>query len=461
MGGKSDRHSEGDVALTPPAPEASHAAPATRLRSTADPAWLNDADEIRDAVIAHLRMSFGYSLGDADFQDLAQEAFAEILRREAQGTEIREPRAFAKRVAWRDARDLLQARGKSEATVADPQGRELEFVEDWRGDPETELIRRSELSRAIEAAERLPVAEQAVYRSRFVDELKPKDACKSLRISRPAYYRHLRSAEVTVAAALEDSRFEAIERELIGAYVSGTATARELRRAKRLISADPNAAALARELWSIHRGAAAVLPVPALEPLTEPSVFERLAGSLAGARDRISSASGQSPEEVAAHLGLSGTGRTVGAAGGGTLAALGLTGGAGKIAAGCLLTGALTAACVVTGVIPTGQADNRGAAGAAIAEGPSRARTAKPPNPALVERAAPGQSRPEPAKADVSNRGPSVRNGSSESVSPAVEPSTPPGEQEFGVPSAAPAPSPTEAPGGAASTSEVQQEFGP
>lgn len=407
MGGNSDRDEGGDVALASPAPATRHTAAASRPKTTGEATWVKDADAIRDAVIAHLRASFGRSLAEADFQDLAQEAFAQILRREAQGTEIREPQAFAKQVAWRDARDLLQARGTSEAAVADPQGRELELVEDWRGDPEAALIRRSELSRAIEAAERLPGPEQAVYRSRFVDGLKPGEVCRRLRISRPSYYRHLRCAEVTVAAALEDKRFAAIERELIGAYVSGTATAGELRRAKRLIGADPNAAALARELWSIHRGAAAVLPVPALEPFADSSVFERLAGSLAPARERATGLSGQSPEEVVMHLGLSGVGRTTGVAGGGTLAALGLTGGAGKIAAGCLVAGALTAACVVTGVIPTGLGDDRGdATDAAIAEGSRRARAQEPPNPALVEREAPGEPRSEPDEADPANRRP-------------------------------------------------------
>lgn len=161
-------------------------------------------------------------------------------------------------------------------------------------------------------------------------------------------------------------------------------------------------------------------------------------------------------EQAATAGNASGAGRAVGAGGAGVLTKLGLTGGA-KIAAGCLATGAVTAACVVTGLVPGGALD--GDDGREAVESGAFERIDLP----AIERDIVNSSG-RVGTADASRNEklePDSTRDRGESVSPAVDPSTPPGEQEFGVASAAPAPSPPAAPGGAASTDDVQKEFGP
>lgn len=412
--------------------------------------WAAVAAEVSRAITVYLRGSFRGSLNEQDFEDLAQDALVELHRRIAAGEEIRDPRAFAKRVAWRDARDLVQ---KRRPVPSDPHGRLFQSVEDRAEDPEARLVGRAELARAIEAAERLSREEQLVYRTKFVEGLNVREACRDLGLTRSTYYRRLRAAVAAVEETLEPERYAALQRELLRSYVTGIGTWGERRRAKRLLASDPAAAVMARELRDLHHGAAAALPVPAIEQVGDLSAVERIGQVAASVRDRLAGLGDQSPEQIAAELSASGTGRAAGVGTGGLLAHLGLAGGAGKVAVACLGAGAVTAVCVVSGVVP-GIDLRTGDVTPAKAKAERTPRT-QPPNPALVR-----EGETSPARSVTETQPKAEKSADTEAVSPAVAPSAPPVEQEFGVASAT-APDSAEAPGGAASASDVQQEFGP
>lgn len=419
--------------------------------------WSDGAKQIAAAVVLHLRASFKGALNEQDFEDLAQEALLEIHRRRVAGEPIRDLAAFAKRVAWRDARDLVQNRCVS---PSDPQGRLLNSVEDRAADPEARLIARAELARAIEAAERLTPEQQLVYRSRFVEQLKPRESCRKLGLSRQTYYFRLRSAMSAVQEALEAERFASIERELIGAYLAGTSSAAEGRRARRLLAADPHAAALARQLRDLHHGAAAALPLPAMDRIPDPSILDRLAGAIADGRDRLVATGGDhGSEQIATQLSASGAARAGGAGAGGVIAQFGLAGGAGKIVASCLATGAAATACVAAGVLPAPSLSGRGEAEKQVPSARESSAQLEPaPKPAAP--AQPSQvDEPPPAPPGET---PPAEEPPPEPVEP-VDSTTPAGEQEFGVASAATTSSSVS--GGASSSgggdgSPARREFG-
>ena len=421
-------------------------------------AWAEAAEEIRVAVIRHLRASFQGSLNEHDFEDLAQETLIEIHCRVVAGDEVRDPRAFAKRVAWRKARDMVQGR---RAAPSDPQDRVLTELSDEGGDPEARLLVRAELARAIEAAERLTTAQQVVYRSRFVEQLTPRETCRRLRLNRQTYYSRLKAAVSAVEETLEPERFAALERELLSGYLAGTSNASERRRARRLLAADPHAVALFRELRELHQGAAAVLPVPIVDRAGDLSIGERMLGAFDSLRDRLGGAGGDPlAEQAVSQLSGTGAGRAAGTAGGGMLAKLGLAGGTGKLVASCVAGGAVATVCVATGIAPFlgGSVDRDGAAAQRRAES-SNPRPVAVPDRVATETKAVAAPPARTRRREKTTRE-EARNGPA-SVSPAVDPATPPVEQEFGVAAAAPAPNPANRPGGAASQEDVQQEFGP
>lgn len=422
-----------------------------------DGGWSDGAKQIAAAVVRHLRASFGGSLNEQDFEDLAQEALLEIHRREVAGERIRDMRAFAKRVAWRDARDLLQNRC---VWPSDPQGRLLNSVEDRGGDPEARMIARAELARAIEAAERLTPEQQLVYRSRFVEQLEPRESCRRLGLNRQTYYFRLRSAVRAVQEALEADRFASIERELLSAYVAGTSSAGERRRARRLLAADPHAAALARELRDLHHGAAAALPLPAVDRIPDPSILDRLAGAIAAARDRfIAPGSDHGAEQIATQLSASGAARAGGAGAGGVMAQLGLAGSAGKIVASCLATGAAATACVAAGVLPAPALPGRAEA---ERKAPSAREASADILPAPAPPSPPSQVGTETPLEPQQEETPPAEEPPPEPAEP-VAPTAPAEEQEFGVASAAT--STSSGSGGASSSgggggSPAAREFG-
>jgi RNA polymerase sigma factor (sigma-70 family) len=412
----------------------------------------------RRAVIAHLRVHFGGSLSEEDFEDLAQEALLEVHRRARQGETIRDARAFMKLIAWRDARDLVV---KQRPRAADPHGSLLQGVSDEKADPEARLIRRAELASAIEAAERLPREEQAVYRLHFIQGVKPREACKALGIPRSTYYLRLAQAVDLVEATLAPERYAEVQRELLSRFVSGTASLGERIRARRLIKADPLAAAVARELRRVHDSAAATIPAAVIGGKSDGWTLGRVGHAVAELRGRMAGARADTGSEQAAAQLSTGSARGAGAGGAGLLAKLAGGGTASKLFLTCLAGGAAATTCAVTGVVPGvhlagGRADTppaRHAAPPEIRPLPASIGTA-PSQPQAAPWGSDGQAEPPVA-------GPPPEPAPSPEPTTTTTPiaaSAPPTQQEFGVPAAATSSSGSGGGGGAAA---ARREFGP
>ena len=201
-------------------------------------------DELVREVVAHLRVHFGEALTAEEREDLAQSAYCELLDKERVGEVIEAPLALIKRIAWRDARDLLRDRREA---ATDPSAPLFFALRDPGATPERRLLARAALARALEAVEQLDEPQRAAHRA-CIAGLAPRAASLALGIPRSTYCYRLRRAIDTLEATVDGARFRAVELTLLGAYVAGIATVEERRRAERLVSADPHAAAVARRL---------------------------------------------------------------------------------------------------------------------------------------------------------------------------------------------------------------------
>jgi RNA polymerase sigma factor (sigma-70 family) len=445
---------------------------AARIGTASWSAGSRNVESDRRRVIAYLRPRFGRALNEDDFEDVAQEAWTTMLRRERRGETIRDPLAFMRSVAWRTARDMLRDRHD---TAVDPSDQVLEATEDPGGSPAMRMSQRVDLARAIEAVEQLPAAERAAYRSRFLEELTTREACKRLGVARSTYHDRLRRAIESVQATLEPKRFAELERKLLGAYVAGLASRAEERRAERLIRTDPHAAAVARELQRAHEATAAALSPVVLDRGAHAGLADRLAAIPDKAREVVASVTGRGGEasDVAGSSTIGGgAGRGAGAAATGGLSKLAGLGTAGKIAAACLGTGAAATACVAAGVVPgaslVGHHDpaTRPAVTRPVVQRPTPATDATLPTTPPSQAGA--DTRPPPNAGAPQAPEPQPETTTTTQVPPTpdpVAPSTPAGQQEFGVASAA---APASAPGsgstgggGGGGGSPAAREFGP
>jgi RNA polymerase sigma factor (sigma-70 family) len=435
----------------------------------------HEVADVRAAVRDRVRRSFRGSLTEADIEDAIQDAWEALLRASRQ-TQIRDPRAFASDVGWRAARALAR---RARPIPVDPSDAALVELEDSRVSLVEQIDDRARFARLIEALEQLDDDKREAFELRFVRKLRHEEACELLGITRSAYFKRLRAAKARVEGAmgLDCRLFERRERRLLSDYVAGMLRGRAQMRARRLIAADPRAAALARELRQSHDAAAITLPALGVVAATG-SPSGRLVGLFDAMRETASEALGRSPQtgELAnAPAIAAGGARGAGAAGAGLLAkALGGLG-AGNIALGCIGGGTLaTLACVATGVISL---PGRGELHDAQREPVPETRIAPPTSAAsslsVVGLVARESARPAVRPAvDDSARGEDPHRGdeskssdiATRSTSSPVAPTAPAVEQEFGVASAATrvsgAPPDTNDSNGA-SASTVRGEFGP
>ena len=184
----------------------------------------------------------------------------------ARGNEVREPAAFLRTVVSRAALKRL-SRG-SVANSSPTRAKDVFDLVAVEGDPERALQARLETAWLAEALDGLSGGSAPVYGARFVDELDARDRLEAARLSlRPTYFRRLQAATSKVEAVMgAEERIGAEQRALVRTHVLGIGSKRVARRARRLIQSDPAVAAEARELRSLHRGAALLLPPLALVP---------------------------------------------------------------------------------------------------------------------------------------------------------------------------------------------------
>lgn len=394
-------------------------------------------------VARYLRRCFDGSLNRQDYEDLAQDAYRQLLELEHGGEEIHDRLELMKTIAWRDARDQLQSQSLprpiapdspllSEARLAAPE-------------PDERIDERAELARAIEAVEELPCAAQAAYRARVVDGLSIAEAASRLGVHRATLCRQVRAAVETVAAVRTASGAELARRRILSVYIAGVASARERRRAERLLAADPRAVAVARELRRLHEGAAAAIPAEVVDRTTHPSIIDHVVALSQAARDRITGVgSDQSFGDVATQASSSGTARGAGAGAGGALAHLAGSATTAKIVATCLAGGAAAATCAVTGVVPAVHLDS-GSPKPPPTPAHRVVQSAPPPEigpPPTATQTTPSPSHTEPAPSPqpdpqvTTTTTPTTTTTTTTTTTP-IAPSTPPAQQEFGVASAA------------------------
>ena len=353
----------------------------------------------------------------------------------------------------------------------------IHAVPDDRTLPDERATKLEESRIARDLLATLPPRRRAVLLFRYGWGLEPRQICGLVKGLSPRAYRKEITRGVDELAQklrlLEHGQWCADREPVLKAYAAGLADAEQERQARRHLSHCRRCREFVGKLSGhLHDIGSSLALVGGVDVFGDGqlSLSDRLSDVVHRVRETAGNAlathPGDGAEDVVTRVAsLPGGPRGAGAAGAGVLAKLAGLGSAGKLAAACLGGGAAATACVVTGLVP---ADLRG-------------REARAPDRPAVERVA-SESAPAPpvtppsqsandateAPVPVSNEEPAEVGTSQEPPAPEPEPalpiapSAPPGEHEFGVASAGPAPagasgSPSSGGGG----SPAQREFGP
>lgn len=442
-----------------------------------------DASELLERAKRALRYDarIGPSLSEEEREDLASDTYERLLRRHRRGQlHNRGLISLTQTTALNLARNYLAHRNFQ--GPGDPSSED--FVRSGHVDaPDEALFRKVDLVGGIEAAEQLPEEQKRVYRALVVDELRPAEAIRRLRMRRSTFFKYRKLAFDHVTSALletEESPAAQQRHRLLAAYDAGTANARERARARRLLKTDPLARA---ELLALRRGhevAAVGLPVASIAQSMDAGyaegIVERLAAAAGRGRDALSNAvhryGGDAADTPAAIAG-SGAGRGAGAAGAAILGKIAAAGTGAQVAGVCVGGGgAALVACLATGVIAlpsSGQSLPDDEVDVPRREEVARERAFEPvaTMPSQVGHPAPRVAetqRPEPREATDQPVEP-PDDVVPDAPEPVVAPTASAETQEFGVAAAAtpatgPAPADTNDSNGA-SAGTVRQEFGP
>lgn len=308
--------------------------------------------ELLEAARRHLRIRFSLRSNE-EHEDIAGIAYEEFLRKLNRGDEIHSPKALIKRIAEQRMKDqVVKARSAVHGAVAiDPHSTVLESLIDEETDLEAALIDRAERARVRASVEGLlSKGERDVYYLRFERELAAKEAAAALGVSRPTYFRVLRSAidKVQGVVGIPDS-FSEVQMKLICGYLAGPGD-RDYAAGKELIDCDPQSRVVALQQAGLHKGVAALLPPVGLTAGSD--LMEGATGGLVRFKERLFGSASEAADATASTVASGGGSRGAGtAAGGGVLA---MIGGAGtKVAAVCAGTAAAAACASAVGVLPS------------------------------------------------------------------------------------------------------------
>lgn len=424
--------------------------------------------ELLDAARRHLECTFS-TRSREEHEDVAGIAYEEFLRKLNRGEEIRKPRALIKRIAEQRMKDqFAEARSAVHKAVAiDPHSATLQGLVDEETDLETALIDRAERARVRASVEGLlSQSERDVYYLRFERELAAKEAAATLGVSRPTYFRVLRSAidKVQGVVGIPDS-FSEVQLKLISAYLAGPEDP-DYAAGEELIASDPQSRAVALQQAGLHKGVAALLPPVGI--VGDPGLAEGASGGLLRLKERLVGSASDAADATASTVAATGGSRGAGAAaGGGVLAAIG--GAGAKVAAVCAGTAAAAACASAVGVLPSAvdpwhlnQSKEEAKAEARSSEDSAPAAPADPtPSPS------PDIYTPPPAPDPKPDEGQGGGGGSSADTEPAPPPVEPTPVQQQ-VDPLAPAPSSTSSSGsgggggggGSGGASAAEKEFG-
>ncbi len=294
----------------------------------------------REAVVRMLRREFPRLHAEVD--ELYQQAWIEFLELRATGTRIDNPRALLQKIAWRAARARLR---RKKPDLVEPASSTLTTAPDLSPLPDEYAQVRLDADALRVVVESLDQRQAAAIKLRFDHGLNAKEIQRRLNVSPKRLEKIVTEAYAELAAQLHqgsdgESAWLRRQRSLLLACETGLASARQRRRAQRVIDAHPACRAMLAEMRATLNGAAALLPVPVLvtpERADAPiqSLLDRLADAWASAR--------QLPYEIANRAApITNTAEQVGGAGGATVG----SGAAAKIVAMCIAAGGTAALCV-------------------------------------------------------------------------------------------------------------------
>jgi len=294
----------------------------------------------RDAVLRMLRREFPRMHNE--LEELYQQAWIEFLELRASGAEIDNPRALLQKIAWRSARARLR---RKKPQLLEPSSETLVFAPDSAPLPDEVAQVHIDADRLRAVVESLDERQAAAIKLRFDCGLSSKEIQRSLGVTPKRLEKIVTDAYAALAEQLQlmedgETPWLRRQRSLLLACEIGLASARQRRRAQRVVEADPACRAMLAEMRRTLHDAAALLPVPAV---TAPERSELAVHSFLDRMSDLWSSVRHAPSEAVQRLApASSSAEQAGSAAG---AALGV-GATAKIVAACIAAGGTAALCV-------------------------------------------------------------------------------------------------------------------
>lgn len=390
----------------------------------------------RDEVMALLHSSFA---GLSDLEELYQEAWAEVLEKQARGHAIHDVGALLWTIAWRRGCDRMR---KQQAIAHDPTSHALVGRVDSRALPDETVEVGVDAAVIWQVVDSLEPRQAAVIKMRFGRHMSSREIQQELGVSSKRLEKIVTRAYSQVEEALasdegEEPQWRRRQRSLLLACELRLASAAQRRQAKRMVREDPACRAMLAEIRSTLEGAAAILPLPLVTAEATGRLNRvrlEIVDRIAAARDQIVEWFSRAPQHVSSIEQASAGGAA--SVGGGLALKATLT---------CVAVTGTAVVCVTGGVIDTNPAKPvRGQASAPERQtkpkaAPLRIEQARVTAPVAIKKpkratkpepvaraAAPPP--PSPAPPESTEFGPGTVGSSSPAPVPAAAPTTGSGE---------------------------------
>lgn len=430
-----------------------------------------------------IRRAFGRAFCEDELEDIYGNAWLGTLRalerRQASLTDD-EIRKYLFTAVAHQASKELRRRGRKPTAPLEAAGE----VADVGQAPDEQAVSSDDRRLARDLLASLPARRRAVMMLRYGCGLEPAQVCALVSgLSPRAYRKEITRGvdELTEKLRMVERGEWCAEREpLMKAFAAGIATEDERRAARHHLSRCAECSELVGRLTGHLHDLGGLLTIPAaLEAVGDGSIQDRAVDLFDRVRDALPGPFGRVDTEGASAVAASGAARGSGAAGAGALAKLAGVSVGGKLAAACLAGGVVATTCAATGILPAISVSDLGGAAKEVAttdraahvvvhhDGtPALARTSRVASTGF---AAAAVAEPPPVAEDPPRDQSAADSDTTATVSqPAsttpIAPTTPPVQQQFGVPAAAPTGSSGRGSAGSGATSggsPGQQEFGP
>ena len=422
-----------------------------------------------------VRRAFGRAFDDDEVEDIYGNAWLGTLRsleRRHADLSDEDIRKYVFTAVANHASKELRRRGRRPTAPLDAVGE----IPDLAPAPEDRAASADERQLARDLLASLPGRRRAVMLLRYGCGLEPRQICALVTgLTARSYRKEITRGidELTEKLRLVERGDWCAEREsLMKAFAAGLASEDESRAARHHLSRCRECSELVGRLTGHLHDLGGALTMPAaLDGVAHgDSIHDRVIALGDRVREAVS---GPLASTDGAPLTASGAARGGGAAGAGMLAKLAGVGG-GKLIMACLAGGAVATTCAATGVLPSLAVPDLDTATKEVATrqkpGPAATKADIPPTRdrpiggaafAAAAQAEPATTSPTPRQAPEPVADQTTASVAPERTTP-LAPTTPPVQQQFGVPAATP---PAEGSGGGGGTSTgggpAQQEFGP